>query len=92
MAKPFYTVLGVPENASQEEIKKAYRKLAQEYHPDRHQGDPAKAKQAEEKFKQISEAYDTLGDEKKRADYDNPMSQAFGGGGGFGGGFNGFGG
>ncbi|KAI4453687.1 dnaj 1 mitochondrial-related [Holotrichia oblita] len=96
MAKSFYDILGVPKDASSEEIKKSYRKLARENHPDLHPGDKAAA----ERFKEISEAYDTLGDEKKRADYDNPASQAFngfGGGGGFGGsgfsgGFSGFGG
>jgi len=66
VGKDFYQVLGVSENASPEEVKKAFRKLAKQYHPDRHQGDKA----AEEKFKGISEAYDTLSDEKKRAEYD----------------------
>lgn len=62
----YYTILGVSRNASAEEIKKAYRNLAFKYHPDRNPDDKA----AEEKFKQISEAYDVLGDERKRADYD----------------------
>ncbi len=69
MAKrDFYDVLGVARNASEEEIKKAYRKLAMKYHPDRNQGD--KAKQAEEKFKEVKEAYEVLTDTSKRAAYD----------------------
>lgn len=64
--KDYYQVLGVPRNASQEEIKKAYRRLAQRYHPDRNPGD----KEAEERFKEISAAYDVLGDERKRKAYD----------------------
>jgi molecular chaperone DnaJ len=82
----FYTTLGVNESATQDEIKRAYRKLAVEHHPDKG-GD-------ENKFKQISEAYDTIGDENKRSQYDNQRSNPFGGGGGFdpfGGGFNPFG-
>lgn len=62
----YYSILGISKNATQEEIKKAYRNLAFKYHPDRNPDD----KRAEEKFKKISEAYDTLGDEKKRAEYD----------------------
>lgn len=62
----YYSILGISKNATQDEIKKAYRNLAFKYHPDRNPDD----KQAEEKFKKISEAYDTLGDEKKRAEYD----------------------
>ena len=64
--KDYYAVLGVPKNASQQEIRKAYRKLAQQHHPDTRAGDPA----AEERFKEISAAYDVLGDEEKRASYD----------------------
>jgi molecular chaperone DnaJ len=70
MKKDYYKILGVEKNASQDDIKKAYRKLAIKYHPDKNPGD----KKAEEKFKEASEAYEVLGDEKKRADYDNPAS------------------
>jgi molecular chaperone DnaJ len=69
MAKrDFYEVLGVPKNASDDEIKKAYRKLAMKYHPDRNQGDAAKA--AEEKFKEAKEAYEMLSDPQKKSAYD----------------------
>lgn len=69
MAKrDFYEVLGVPKNASEDEIKKAYRKLAMKHHPDRNQGDSAKV--AEEKFKEAKEAYEMLSDAQKRAAYD----------------------
>jgi curved DNA-binding protein len=64
--KDYYKILGVPKGASEEEIKKAYRKLAKQYHPDKNQGNKA----AETKFKEISEAYDVLGDPKKRKYYD----------------------
>ncbi len=66
--RDFYDVLGVPKNASDEEIKKAYRKLAMKYHPDRNQGDAAK--EAEVKFKEAKEAYEMLSDADKRAAYD----------------------
>ncbi len=66
MGKDFYQVLGVSESASPEEVKKAFRKLAKRYHPDRHHGDKA----AEQKFKEVSEAYNTLSDKNKRAEYD----------------------
>lgn len=65
--KDYYKVLGVEKTATSDEIKKAYRKLAQKYHPDRNQND----KEAEEKFKEISEAYEVLKDEEKRLKYDN---------------------
>jgi len=66
LAEDFYKVLGVGENASQAEIKKAFRQLAKKYHPDKNKGN----KQAEQRFKEISEAYETLSDEKKKKEYD----------------------
>jgi molecular chaperone DnaJ len=69
MAKrDYYDILGVPRNATEEDIKKAYRKLAMKHHPDRNQGDKAKA--SEEKFKEAKEAYEMLTDAQKRAAYD----------------------
>ena len=67
MAKDYYGVLGIPRNASAPEIKKAYRKLAMEYHPDRN---PGKEKWANERFKEINEAYGVLGDPQRRRQYD----------------------
>ena len=67
MAKDYYGVLGVPRNASDREIKKAYRKLAMKYHPDRNSG---KEEWANEQFKEINEAYGVLGDPQKRKQYD----------------------
>ena len=66
--KDYYETLGVPRNAGEEDIKKAYRKLAMKYHPDRNQGDAAKT--AEEKFKEVKEAYEVLSDSGKRGAYD----------------------
>ena len=92
MAKrDYYETLGVPKNASEEEIKKSYRKLAMKHHPDRNQGDTAKV--AEEKFKEAKEAYEMLSDGQKRAAYDQHgfagvdpnMRGGAGGGEGFGG-------
>jgi molecular chaperone DnaJ len=97
MAKrDYYDILGVAKNASEEEIKKAYRKLAMKHHPDRNQGkEGASAKEAEERFKEAKEAYEILSDAQKRAAYDrfghagvDPNAAAaaggFGGGQGFG--------
>ncbi len=89
MDKSYYDILGVSKTATQDEIKSAYKKLAFKYHPDHNPGDEAAAN----KFKEINEAYQTLGDADKRAQYDNPAPNFGGGGGGFGsGGFGGFGG
>ena len=76
----FYGVLDVPRTASDEEIKKAYRKLAMTYHPDRNNG----SKEAEERFKELTEAYDVLRDPQKRAAYDRYGEAGLrGGAGGF---------
>jgi molecular chaperone DnaJ len=83
--KDYYQVLGVPKNASQAEIKKAYRKLAQKHHPDANPNDTA----AEDRFKEISAAYDVVGDEEKRKQYDQVREMAASGFGGAGGGFPG---
>ena len=87
MAKrDYYEVLGVEKSASADEIKKAYRKAAVKYHPDKNPGD----KEAEEKFKEAAEAYDVLSDEQKRARYDQFGHAGMeGGAGGYGGGFSG---
>ena len=97
--RDYYEVLGLQKGASEEEIKKAFRKLALKYHPDRNPGD----KEAEEKFKEINEAYSILSDSDKKAKYDrfgfagvDPSYGAGAGGtdgfgaGGFSGGFGGF--
>ena len=88
--RDYYEVLGVEKNANADEIKKAYRKAAIKYHPDKNPGD----KEAEEKFKEAAEAYDVLSNPDKRARYDQfghaGMSGAAGGGGAYGGGFGGF--
>jgi molecular chaperone DnaJ len=90
--RDFYEVLGVPKNASEDEIKKAYRKLAMKYHPDRNQGE--KAKVAEAQFKEAKEAYEMMSDPQKRAAYDqhghagvDPNMRGGPGGADFGGGF-----
>lgn len=88
MSKDYYSVLGVSETASKDEIKKAFRKLAKKYHPDRNKGD----KNSESKFKDVSEAYEILGNDQKRQQYDQmrkygafagtgPQGGSFGGGG-----------
>lgn len=98
MNKDYYQILGVSNTATPEEIKKAYRKLALQYHPDKNPGN----KDAEDKFKEIAEAYSVLGDDEKRGRYNRGGMNQFGGhdaggfdpwdmfrkGGGFGGGFN----
>ncbi|MEK7599148.1 MAG: DnaJ domain-containing protein, partial [Patescibacteria group bacterium] len=75
MSKDYYKILGIPKNSSKEEIKKAYRKLAHQYHPDKKSGD-------ETKFKEINEAYYVLADERRRAEYDR-FGRVGGGDGGF---------
>ena len=90
--RDYYEVLGISKDASADEIKKAYRKMAMKYHPDRNPGD----KEAEEKFKEVGEAYEVLSDADKKARYDQygfaGVDPNFGGGSGFGGGgFGGFG-
>ena len=90
--RDYYEVLGVEKGASAEEIKKAYRKAAMKYHPDRNPGD----KEAEEKFKEAGEAYEVLSDDDKRARYDQygfaGVDPNYAGGAGYGAGFDGFGG
>jgi molecular chaperone DnaJ len=104
MAKDYYNILGVDKNTSKEDIKKAYRKLAMEHHPDKNSGNP----ESEEKFKEISEAYSVLSDDQKKSNYDqfgsaeggnfnsgfdmNDFMRNFNMGDIFGGGFNPFGG
>ena len=85
--RDYYEVLGVPRQASPEDIKKAYRKLAKKYHPDINPGD----KNAEAKFKEVNEAYSVLSDEQKRSNYDRFGHAAFDGNGSGFGGFDGFG-
>ena len=84
--RDYYDVLGVAKSASKDEIKKAYRKLALKYHPDKTKGD----KTSEEKFKEASEAYHVLSDDKRKNNYDQFGHAAFEGAGGGGQGFGGF--
>lgn len=90
--RDYYEVLGVSKNASDDEIKRAHRKLAKKYHPDLNKDNP----EAAEKFKELNEAYEVLSDKDKKAKYDQfgfaGVDPNYGGGGGFGGGFGGFGG
>ena len=83
--RDYYEVLGVARDATADQIKKAYRKLAIQYHPDKNPGN-----KAEEKFKELGQAYEVLSDEEKRAAYDRYGHAAFSGPGGGGGGFGGF--
>ena len=86
-SKDYYESLGLQKGASDDEIKRAFRKLAIKYHPDQNQGN----KEAEEKFKEINEAYQVLSDPEKKARYDQYGTADFNGGfGGSGGGFGGF--
>jgi DnaJ-class molecular chaperone len=77
MAKDYYKILGIEKSATHDEVKKAFKKLARKHHPDLNPGD----KKAEEKFKEASEAYEVLGDEKKRKQYDQFGAYDFGGSG-----------
>ena len=98
MDKDYYGILGVKKDATDAEIKSAYRNLAKQYHPDKFStASESEKKSAEEKFKDINQAYSVLSDKEKRTNYDNygsedgPMGGGFGGGygaGGFGGGFD----
>ncbi|MEG1963635.1 MAG: molecular chaperone DnaJ [Clostridia bacterium] len=89
MAKDYYDLLGVNKNATEQELKTAYRNQAKKYHPDKFSGQPdAEKKQAEDKFKEINHAYDVLSNPEKRSNYDqygDENGASFNGGGGFGG-------
>jgi molecular chaperone DnaJ len=86
MVRDYYRILGIPRDASDADVKKAYRRLAMEYHPDRNNGD----RRAEEKFKEVTEAYEVLRDSERRAQYDRFGAAGLGGGPGGGGGGFGF--
>ena len=73
-SKDYYDILGVSKSASEDDIKRAYRKLARKYHPDLNKDNP---KEAEEKFKEVNEAYHVLSDADKRAQYDQMGPDAF---------------
>ena len=85
--KDYYQILGIPDNSSQDEIKRVFRKLAFKHHPDTN---PGNEKQAEKKFKEINEAYGVLGDSDKRLQYDSARKGLFAGA-GYGSGYSGFG-
>ena len=90
--RDYYEVLGIDKNASESEIKKAYRKMAMQYHPDKFANATDKEKEeAEHKFKEINDAYQVLSDSQKKAQYDRFGHAAFEGAGGAGSGFGGFG-
>ena len=79
MEKNYYDILGVNKDASKDDIRRAFKKLSVKYHPDKHINDSEEdKKKAEEKFKEINEAYEVLSDDKKRQEYDNPIPEGFG--------------
>ena len=90
--RDYYEVLGIDKNASESEIKKAYRKMAMQFHPDKFANATDKEKEeAEHKFKEINDAYQVLSDSQKKSQYDRFGHAAFEGAGGAGSGFGGFG-
>ena len=79
MEKNYYDILGVKKDASKDDIRRTFKKLSVKYHPDKHINDSEEdKKKAEEKFKEINEAYETLSDDNKRQQYDNPIPEGFG--------------